>query len=138
MTPRKSEAAKLKADSLAVDVETKESLELCPDSDLPLFVGEDLGQSPVSRFSGYLVHVEFCLAHYAERPVFHKHHCKMSVQFSDDKPDALFLILNIVHLRFDKALLALSDELLKSVATIDDKYDIVAICRPFVVGWMRP
>jgi hypothetical protein len=59
------------------------------------------------------------------------------IPFADDDPQALLLVLRIAHLRFHEIPQQISDEKFVEVATICDKYDTVAICRPFIRDWME-
>jgi len=108
-------------------------IELCRNADLTLLVGE----APVHRFK--VSRNTLCMA----SPVF----CAMLVgrfaearkdefQLLGDDPDAMLIVLRIAHLRFNevKRYFQKSSDLVR-LATICDKYDMVAICRPFFPGW---
>ncbi|KAK0516482.1 hypothetical protein JMJ35_001085 [Cladonia borealis] len=57
------------------------------------------------------------------------------VDFPEDDPDALLCILRIAHLQFRKIPETLDYAKLLNLAIICDKYDTVALVRPWVAKW---
>jgi len=109
--------------------------ELCPNGDLTLLVGKD----PVHIF--LVSRTVLSLA----SPVFRAmltgkfvEASKEVVELEDDDPDALLVVLRVAHFRYNEVHRKLSDSCLLQVAIICDKYDMVAICRPFIPGWAEP
>ncbi|QDS73117.1 hypothetical protein FKW77_001062 [Venturia effusa] len=58
------------------------------------------------------------------------------ITLSDDEPQALLTVLRIVYLRTYEISREMSLSQLVSIATICDKYDTVAVCRPMVEEWI--
>jgi hypothetical protein len=137
-----SKVAKLKAGAAAVndDIQKPSNLpikELCNNGDLVLLVGEDLG--PVYRFR--VSRNTLCMASPVWRAMLSGEFIESKlneIPFADDEPEALLLVLRIAHLRFHEIPQQLPDEKLVEVATICDKYDTVAVCRPFIRDWIAP
>ncbi|TID22680.1 V-type proton ATPase subunit D [Venturia nashicola] len=108
---------------------------LCFDADLMLVVGEDHGQAHRYKVSRHTL----CMA----SPVFKamltgnfSEAVKDEIVLEDDDPGALLLVLRIAHLKHSEVRRTLSLPDLVNVATICDKYDTAAVCRPFVAGWI--
>lgn len=61
------------------------------------------------------------------------------IDFSEDDSDALLILLNIAHLRFDQVPDCLPYQLLLDVATLCDQYDCVALVRPWLLTshWLK-
>lgn len=135
MAPNELDITKVDTGTSA-SAETKPILELCSDGDLTLFVGEDLG--PVHRFR--VSRSTLCMASPVWRAMLKgqfSESVEKNVSFPDDVPNALLVVLNIAHLRFNKVPREVSYVQLVSMATICDKYDTVAICRPFIQDWVQ-
>lgn len=59
------------------------------------------------------------------------------VELPDDNPQAILILLQIAHLRFDQLPGgAMSLEELNRLAIVCDKYDAVATVRPFLKTWL--
>ncbi|KAE9961194.1 hypothetical protein BLS_003306 [Venturia inaequalis] len=56
----------------------------------------------------------------------------------DDDPEALLTVLRIAHHRSYEVPKALTLSQLVNIATICDKYDTVAMCRPYIGIWATP
>jgi hypothetical protein len=109
---------------------------LCPDPDLTLLVGGELGpvhKFKVSRSALCLASTVFCAmlrGKFSEAK-------KVEIELEEDDPDALLIVLRIAHWKLSEVRRSLSKAQLVNVATICDKYDMVTICRPFVPGWVQ-
>lgn len=113
------------------------AMELCVIPDFTLIVGESLGPARIFKVS----RLALCCA----SPVFSamlaspfKESTQDELVLEDDNPEALLVFLRTAHLRFHEVHreFATMEELLY-VTTICDKYDIVAICRTFIPGWVE-
>ncbi|KAF2497605.1 hypothetical protein BU16DRAFT_319275 [Lophium mytilinum] len=111
---------------------TPEPVTLANPSDLTLIVGP-LGQS---------IHVSRGALRLAS-PVWNTmfsdqwaESSKKEVQFPDDDPEALLIVLGIAHLRFKERPKVLLYRQLVELAVICDKYDTVAVIRPFLQEWI--
>lgn len=62
---------------------------------------------------------------------------QQDVSFPNGDPDALLVVLNVAQLRSNNVPRTLPDEQLTAVAAVCDKYDTVAICRPFIGDWVK-
>lgn len=62
---------------------------------------------------------------------------KDKIELQYDESDALLIVLRIAHLKHNEVYRTLSLHNLVKVATVCDKYDTVAVCRPFVAGWVQ-
>lgn len=107
---------------------------LCPSGDLTLLVGKD----PVHPF--LVSRTVLTLA----SPVFRamltgnfSEATKKEIELEDDDARALLLVLQIAHLRFEEVARELMLTTLINVATTCDKYDMVAVCRPLIPGWVK-
>ncbi|KAE9962923.1 hypothetical protein EG328_011923 [Venturia inaequalis] len=106
-------------------------IDLCVDSDLTLVVGEH--RFRVSRNT-------LCMA----SPVWgamlkgpFKEASQNEITLSDDDdPEALLTVLRIAHLKTYEVSRSLDLHQLVKMATICDKYDTVATCRPLIGGWV--
>jgi hypothetical protein len=132
----------LKADASAIDEDLPTSLmlpikELCVNGDLVLLVGEDFGSTHQFR----VCRNTLCMASPVWRAMLSGEFVEAKlgeIPFADDDPDALLLVLRIAHLRFHEIPQQMTRHKLVEVATICDKYDTVAMCRPFIRDWMKP
>jgi hypothetical protein len=71
--------------------------------------------------------------------VFREGSSNAPMEFHDDDPDALKILLSIVHFRFDQVPAAPpSFEWLVQIAVLCDKYDVVHVVRPILQGWLTP
>ena len=60
------------------------------------------------------------------------------VEMPDDDPEAMLIILKIAHLKFDQLPgKKMSLDELHNLATVCDKYDTVAVIRPFLPNWIE-
>ncbi|KAI1858039.1 uncharacterized protein JN550_012932 [Neoarthrinium moseri] len=59
------------------------------------------------------------------------------VDLPADDPASLALLLNIMHGRFDKVPLSLSEEELYEVSVLSDKYNLAHFLRPWAPGWAK-
>jgi len=114
---------------------TPREFELCANPDLTILVGVD----HVHRF--LVSRNTLCMA----SPVFRTMLAgkfaeaqKEEIELAEDHPGALLIILRVAHLRLSEVRRKfLFSHQLIDVATICDKYDLVAVCRPFVPGWVE-
>ncbi|KAL9129918.1 MAG: hypothetical protein Q9217_001766 [Psora testacea] len=60
------------------------------------------------------------------------------VDFSDDEPKALVILLNIAHLRFSVLPETLTFHELLDVSVLCDKYDTIRLVRPWAPKWVEP
>lgn len=58
------------------------------------------------------------------------------VELPDDDPYALFYLLNIIHGRFDRVSTSISEENLREITILSDKYDLTHILRPWAESWL--
>ncbi|QDS73123.1 hypothetical protein FKW77_001405 [Venturia effusa] len=103
-------------------------------SDLTLVVGKDEQRFGVSRatMSGACTAWEIMLTGpYAEAT-------KTEIALPDDDPKSLHILLLIAHLAFQKLPSKLTLEELTTLAFMCDKYDTVALVRPFLPMWTSP
>lgn len=111
------------------------ALELCLNADLTLLVGE----APVHRFK--VARSTLCMASPVFRAMLTGRYMearKEEIQLEGDDPDAMLIVLRIAHLRCSQVRRTFeAHSELANVATICDKYDMVAICRPFIPGWVE-
>ncbi|KAJ4397602.1 hypothetical protein N0V93_001835 [Gnomoniopsis smithogilvyi] len=76
---------------------------------------------------------------YAEsKPVSQTTSPEWTVALPDDNPDALAVLLNIVHGIFDKVPATLDRGQLFRICVLTDKYDMTHILRPWARQWMEP
>ncbi|KAE9969229.1 hypothetical protein BLS_005448 [Venturia inaequalis] len=142
MAPRKSKISKQKANSsVADDGEPLQpaTKDVYRNGDLMLVVGEDFG--PAHRFR--VSRDAMCMASSVWRAMLSRdgqfsEATQKEVTFPDDNPEAFYLILQVAHLQFTEALKQMNIEDLVEVAILCDKYDTVAIVRPFIPGWVQP
>jgi hypothetical protein len=111
-------------------------VDLCRGADLTLLVGKaPAHRFRVSRNTLCMASSVFCAmltGKFIEAQ-------KDEIRLEGDDPDAMLIVLRIAHLRFSEVPRFLPDSWeLVELATICDKYDMVAICRPFIPGWMNP
>lgn len=59
------------------------------------------------------------------------------IEFTGDDTDAVLLLLYIAHLQFDKVPVELGYKTLLQVAVLCDRYDCVALIRPWLESWMK-
>lgn len=57
------------------------------------------------------------------------------VEFPEDDPDIMLIILKIIHFKFDDLPPLISFDWLVELAVFCDKYDTVSIVRPFIPNW---
>lgn len=121
---------------LADDSAVPTLTQLCLHGDLTLNVGKDDGTIEC-RYR--VLKVAMCLASPVWRAMLtgpSTESGKDEIPFVDDDPEALLLVLRVAHLRtYEIPHLPAWHEVV-NVATICDKYDTVAISRPFVKDWM--
>jgi hypothetical protein len=60
------------------------------------------------------------------------------VEFPEDDPDALLILLRIAHLQFHEIPKAISFKWLTELAILCDKYDSVRLLQPFIEQWISP
>jgi hypothetical protein len=60
---------------------------------------------------------------------------RQKVDFTDHNPEAVLILLNIVHSKFDEVPRKLSYRLLYDVAILVDKYDCIRAVKSFVDSW---
>jgi hypothetical protein len=60
-----------------------------------------------------------------------------TVRLPDDNPDSLRILLNAVHSKFDAIPTTLPNESVFSLAVLCDKYDTVALLKPFWNDWVQ-
>lgn len=60
------------------------------------------------------------------------------VEFPEDDPDALLILLRIAHLQFHEIPKSISFSWLTELAILCDKYDSVRLLQPFIEQWMSP
>lgn len=60
-----------------------------------------------------------------------------TIPLPDDDPEALLLLLQIAHLKFGAIPRTLSFEMLLKLAVLCDKYDVAALVRPYLEGWVE-
>ncbi|KAF2804007.1 uncharacterized protein BDZ99DRAFT_452478 [Mytilinidion resinicola] len=113
-------------------VDVSQPITLANPSDLTLVVGP-YGQSI------YVCRGALCLA----SPVWNAmlsdkwaERSEKEVEFPDDNPEALLIVLGIAHLRFKERPKVLLYRQLVELAVICDKYDTVAVIRPFLQEWI--
>lgn len=109
-------------------------IELCRDADLELVVGDVPAQRiRVSRTT-------LCMASPVFRAMLAGKFAEArltKIRLEGDDSDAMLIVLRIAHLRFSEVQRSFrDDESLVNVATLCDKYGMVAICRPFIPGWL--
>lgn len=63
---------------------------------------------------------------------------KPETEWPEDDPNAILIILQIAHLKFDELPETLPPKELNNLAIVCDKYDLVRVVRPFVGGWIQP
>lgn len=124
------------ADEELVEPPTKD---VYRNGDLMLVVGEDFG--PAHRFR--VSRDTMCMASPVWRAMLSRdgqfsEASQKEVTFGVDDPEALLLILQIAHLEFSEALQKINLQKLVDVAILCDKYDTVAMVRPFIPGWVQP
>lgn len=145
MAPRKFEISKRKANSSVADDDEPppggqpSTKDVYRNGDLMLVVGEDFG--PAHRFR--VSRDTMCMASTVWRAMLSREGqfseaTQKEVAFPDDDPHAFYLILQVAHLQFAKALQQMNLEDLAEVAILCDKYDTVALVRPFIPGWVQP
>ncbi|KAK3616282.1 hypothetical protein LTR56_026057 [Elasticomyces elasticus] len=57
------------------------------------------------------------------------------MEMQDDDPDALKIVLNIAHLRFEAVPQSLDFKQLLSLAILTDKYQATRVLRPWIANW---
>ncbi|QDS73114.1 hypothetical protein FKW77_001026 [Venturia effusa] len=141
MAPRKSKISKREAGSSVADDEPPQppTKDIYRNGDLILVVGEDFG--PAHRFR--VSRDTMCMASPVWSAMLSRdgqfcEAARKEVTFADDDPDALLLILQIAHLQFQEAYEVMELEELLEVAILCDKYDTVAMVRPFIPRWVEP
>lgn len=111
------------------------AIALCHNADLTLIVGEN----PIHRFK--VSRNTLCMASSVFKAMLSRNFIeaqKDEIELEDDDPDALLIILRIVHLKFSEVKRSFEyQSQLVQVAVVCDKYDLVAVCRPFIPGWAR-
>jgi hypothetical protein len=60
------------------------------------------------------------------------------VEFPEDDPDALLILLRIAHLQFHEIPKSISFAWLTELAILYDKYDSVGLLQPFIEQWISP
>ncbi|KAF1991477.1 hypothetical protein K402DRAFT_294941, partial [Aulographum hederae CBS 113979] len=60
------------------------------------------------------------------------------VPFPEDDPDALLIVLRIAHLQFALLPRSMSFLMVVKLAVLCDKYDTVALVKPFLSMWVDP
>lgn len=111
---------------------------LCPNGDLTLSVEKDDG-TILARYR--VLKSTMCLASPVWRAMLTGPFIELGkdeIPFLDDDPEALLIMLHIAHLQMHKVPKTIDNQFFFNVvATVCDKYDTVAICRPFVDGWVK-
>ncbi|KAB5545488.1 hypothetical protein GE09DRAFT_1243111, partial [Coniochaeta sp. 2T2.1] len=59
------------------------------------------------------------------------------VKLPEDDPEALALLLNIIHGRFDKVPLVLVDSKIYKITVLSNKYDLTEALRPWAKRWTK-
>jgi hypothetical protein len=59
------------------------------------------------------------------------------VKLPEDDPQALFLVLHIVHGQYDKVPKTLPEQKLYAVTVLTDKYDLTSSLRPWATHWLE-
>lgn len=113
-------------------------IELCSNGDLTLLISKEHRPAThrinVSRMS-------MCLASPVWRAMLTGRFAeatKDEILLVDDDPEALLTVLRVAHLRFYEVPKFINLQQLLQIAMLCDKYDTVAICRPFIAGWTAP
>jgi hypothetical protein len=57
------------------------------------------------------------------------------IRLPEDLPEALLAILKIAHMKFNTLPSSMSRKLLVDLAVLCDKYDLIALIRPWLVSW---
>jgi hypothetical protein len=60
------------------------------------------------------------------------------VEFPEDDPDMLLILLRIAHLQFHDVPKSISFDWLVEIAVLCDKYDCVGLVHPYIESWMDP
>jgi hypothetical protein len=111
-------------------------VDLCPNADLTLLVGDT---HHVHRFK--ISRNTLCMASSVFRAMLVGKFLESQedeVELEGDDPRALLTVLRIAHLRCSEVRRTFTYcTQLVDIATICDKYDLVAICRPFVSDWVE-
>lgn len=115
-------------------------IDLCFDHDLTLNIKTDNGPT-ICRYR--VAKPIMCIASPVWRAMLTGKFMEASVQnreipFVDDDPEALLTVLRIAHHRTHEVTKVLELGQLVSIATVCDKYDTVAMCRPYIENWVRP
>ncbi|KAF7932821.1 uncharacterized protein EAE98_004120 [Botrytis deweyae] len=61
----------------------------------------------------------------------------IELDFTEDNPEALLILLQIAHLKFSKIPSQLPYEVLYNVAVICDQYDCRSLVKPWIQGWLK-
>ncbi|KAF7882399.1 uncharacterized protein EAF02_005762 [Botrytis sinoallii] len=61
----------------------------------------------------------------------------IELDFTDDNPEALLILLRIAHLKFSKIPSQLPYEVLYNIAVICDQYDYRSLVKPWIQGWLK-
>ncbi|TGO70496.1 hypothetical protein BELL_0716g00010 [Botrytis elliptica] len=61
----------------------------------------------------------------------------IELDFTEDNPEALLILLQIAHLKFSKIPSQLPYEVLYNVAVICDLYDCRSLVKPWIQGWLK-
>jgi hypothetical protein len=61
---------------------------------------------------------------------------KKEIEFPDDDPEAVLIVLGIAHLKFKDRPKKLTYDQLVDLAIVCDKYDTVGVVRPFLTEWI--
>lgn len=112
-----------------------------PDGDLFLTVGGDLNKDGAKLTRFQVCRRAVRLASPVWRAMFDDEQswtAAAECSMPEDDPEAMEVLLNIAHLRFNKASISSTHALIINIAVLCDKYDTVGLVRPWLLRWLEP
>jgi len=121
-------------------MDEKEFVSLHDSGDRTIIVGEKEAGQCLYKVSSLAMSMASPVWRAMFNPVsgFRESNPDVPVEFPEDDPDVLLILLRIAHLQFHHLPKSISFAWLMELAVLCDKYDTVHLVQPFIENWMSP
>lgn len=118
----------------------KEFVSLSDSGDRTIIVGEDEDGLRIYKVHSLAMSLASPIWNAMFNPAngFRESNPNVPVEFPEDNPDVLLILLRIAHLQFHSLPKSISFAWLRELAVLCDKFDTVGLVQPFIEGWLSP